>query len=383
MKRLVFEQGPIRPPSEARSLLLRVTRSCSWNQCQFCTVYKDTKFKRRTIDEVRADIDIVKEIIDEVKSFSQRTGVSGEITADVANYFLGRDGLHHSTASVIAWLYYRTNAVFLQDANNLILKADQLVPMLEYLNEKIPGITRITTYSRSQTCARKSLDELKRIRAAGLNRVHVGLETGADRVLKVMKKGVTAEGHIQGGRNVIDAGMELSEYYMPGLGGRSMWKEHSIETARVVNAINPHFVRLRTLHVRENLPLHEKVVSGDFELRTPDEIVEEIRLFIENLDGIDSYIASDHIGNMLQDVEGRLPEDKPKMLDALDRYLNLDDEQRLHYQVGRMMGQYRGVLDMAEPGIHQQVEKTLNRLRESHKGELNSRLIQIHDKLMR
>ena len=383
MKQLSFEQGPIRPPSEARSLLLRVTRSCSWNQCQFCTVYKTTKFERRTVDEVKADIDIVREIVDEATSFSQRTGLSGEITADVANYLLGRDGLHHSTASVIAWLYYGTNAVFLQDANNLILKADQLVPMLEYLNEKIPEITRITTYSRSQTCARKSLDELKRIRAAGLSRVHVGLETGADRVLKFMKKGVTAEGHIKGGRNVIDAGMELSEYYMPGLGGKEMWEEHSVETARVVNAINPHFIRLRTLHVRENLPLHEKLVSGDFELRTPDEIVEEIRLFIENLDGITSYIASDHIGNLLQDVEGRLPEDKAKMLEALDRYCNLDDEQRVHYQVGRMMGRYHGVLDMAEPGIHQQVEKTVNRLKEDYGKDLSSRLVQIHDKLMR
>jgi len=383
MRELVFEQGPIRPPSESRSLLLRVTRSCSWNQCQFCTVYKDTKFQRRSVDEVEADIDVVKEIIDEAKSFSWRTGLSGEITADVANYFLGRDGLHHSTASVIAWLYYGSNAVFLQDANNLILKADQLVPMLAYLNEKVTGIARITTYSRSQTCARKDLDELKRIRAAGLNRVHVGLETGSDRVLKYMKKGVTAEGHIRGGRNVIDAGMELSEYYMPGLGGKAMWKEHSVETARVLNAINPHFIRLRTLHVRENLPLHKKVASGDFELRTPDEIVEEIRLFIESLDGITSHVASDHIGNMLQDVEGRLPEDKPKMLEALDRYLCLDAEQRLHYQVGRMMGQYRGVPDMAKPHLHRQVEGTLDRLKASYGGRLSDRLVGIHDRLMR
>jgi radical SAM superfamily enzyme len=255
--------------------------------------------------------------------------------------------------------------------------------MLEYLGEKLPGISRITTYARSQTCARKSVDELKRIRAAGLNRVHVGLESGSDRVLKYMKKGVTAEGHIRGGRNVVDAGMELSEYYMPGLGGKEMWQNHAVETARVLNAINPHFIRLRTLHVRDNLPLYQNVACGDFTLQTPDEIVAEIKCLIERLDGITSAVVSDHIGNMLQDVAGRLPEDKQKMIDALDRYLALGAEQRLHYQVGRMMGQYQGVRDMAVPSRRRQVEKTLNRLKESYGDDLSDRLGKIHDKLMR
>jgi len=383
MNSLCFEQGPIRPPSEAYSLLLRITRNCSWNNCQFCSIYKGYKFERRSVEEVKADIDTVVEIITMVKGLSWKMGYSGQVNQEVARRLFESPGLSQSFISVVGWLYYGANSVFLQDANNLILKADDLVQMLEYLNQKIPGISRITTYSRSQTAARQPVEDLKRIRAAGLNRVHVGLESGSDQVLKIMKKGVTSEGHIKGGRNIIDAGMDLSEYYMPGLGGRGLWKEHSLETARVLNAINPHFIRLRTLHVSPVLPMYQLVESGEFELRTPDEIVEEIRIFIENLEGITSYLASDHIGNMLQDVEGHFPEDKPRMLEAIDRYLNLDDEQRLHYKVGRVMGLYAGVLDMAEPGSHQKVEETIDRLKKRHGGQVEAVLVQVHDQLMR
>jgi len=380
---LTFEQGPIRPPSEARSLLLRVTRNCSWNKCKFCSVYKEYKFERRSVDEVKTDIDTVSEIIRTIKGVSWKMGFSGTVTPQVAQYFSERAAYGFAFQSVVAWLYYGTQAVFLQDGNNLILKAENLAEMLNYLNEKVPGITRITTYSRSQTAAKKSIDELKMVREAGLNRVHIGLESGSDRVLKFMNKGVTGEGHIRGGRNIIEAGMELSEYYMPGLGGRVMWREHALETARVINAINPHFIRLRTLHVRPSIPLHEDVETGAFELRTPDETVEEIRLFIENLDGITSYVASDHIGNMLQDVEGRLPEDKQKMLDALDRYLELDTEAHLRYQIGRVMGLYAGVSDMENPVAAQQVEETLDRLKRRYNNDLDQALVQIHDQLMR
>lgn len=383
MNMLTFEQGPIRPPSEARSLLLRVTRNCSWNKCKFCSVYKGYQFERRSVEEVRADIDTVAEIIKTIKGLSWKMGFAGTVTPHVAQYFSERASYGFAFQSVAAWLYYGTQAVFLQDGNNLILKAENLAEMLNYLNEKVPGISRITTYSRSQTVSKKSVDELKMVCEAGLNRVHIGLESGSDRVLKFMNKGVTAEGHIRGGRNIIEAGMELSEYFMPGLGGRAMWKEHALETARVLNAINPHFIRLRTLHVRSSIPLYEDVESGAFELRTPDETVEEIRLFIENLEGITSYLASDHIGNMLQDVEGRFPEDKPKMLEALDRYLDLDKETRLRYQIGRVMGLYNGVGDMDNPAVSMQVEETLDRLKKRYDNDLDQALVQIHDQLMR
>ena len=189
MTMLTFEQGPIRPPSEARSLLLRVTRNCSWNKCKFCSVYKGYPFERRSVDEVKADIDTVAEIIKTIKGISWKMGFSGTVTPQVAQYCLERAGYGQAFQSVVTWLYYGTNAVFLQDANNLILKAENLAEMLNYLNEKVPGIVRITTYSRSQTAARKSVGELRMVREAGLNRVHIGLESGSDKVLVLLKRG--------------------------------------------------------------------------------------------------------------------------------------------------------------------------------------------------
>jgi radical SAM superfamily enzyme YgiQ (UPF0313 family) len=277
-KPLSFEQGPIRPPSEAHSLLLRFTRNCSWNKCLFCPVYKNRKFSRRSVDEVKADIDIAAEMIDHIKEVSWKMGASGRVTREVAQAFFNEE-LPQSHLSVVAWMYYQTGAVFLQDANNLILATDKLVQMLEYLHEKIQGITRVTSYSRSATVARKTQEELIRIREAGLNRIHIGLESGCDPVLDFMRKGVTGEVHIQAGQKIKAAGMELSEYYMPGLGGREHWKEHAIESAKVINAIDPDFIRLRTLRIPDRTDLYPKLVNGDFQMLTDDEVVEEIRLF--------------------------------------------------------------------------------------------------------
>ena len=359
---LSFEQGPIRPPSEAHSLLLRFTRNCNWNQCRFCSVYKGRTFSRRTVEEVKADIDTVAEIMEDAKAVSFKMGYAGQVNQAVAHHFFDRN-LPQSYLSVVAWMYYHTGSVFIQDANNLVLKADQLVEMLKYLHEKIPGISRVTSYARSQTAGRKTPEELAAIRQAGLDRIHVGMESGDDQTLKFMKKGVTADMHIKAGRMIREAGMELSEYYMPGLGGRERSREHAVESARVLNEVNPHFIRLRTLRVPEHIPLHEEVSKGEFHLMTDDEVIEEIRLFIDHLDGIESFVASDHMMNLLQDVEGRLPRDKAHMLETVDRYLDLDTDNRLHYRLGRRMGLYHGVADMARPDLFDRVSETMDKLR--------------------
>ncbi len=119
------------------------------------------------------------------------------------------------------------------------------------------------------------------------------------------------------------------------LGGERWWKEHAVESARVINEINPHFIRMRTLTVRPGRPLNEKILSGDFQLQSEEEIVREERLFIENLEGITSQVASDHILNLLEEVEGKLPEDKERMLQVIDEYLGLSDRDKLLYNLGR------------------------------------------------
>lgn len=347
----IFEQGPIRPPNEAMSLLLRFTRNCPWNQCLFCPVYKKSKFSLRAVDEIKQDIQTARDIADDIKALSWSLGEAGKVTDKVISHIFNSTGYSDAYRSISVWMYYGTGACFLQDADNLVMKTDDLVEALKFLREKFPEITRVTSYSRSRTIIRKSVDSLKRIREAGLDRIHVGLESGSNKVLKLMKKGVTAEQHIEAGKKVIEAGMELSEYVMPGLGGQEMWKEHAIETARVLNEINPHFIRIRSLRVPDRVPLSRLVKEGKFTLQTDDMIAKELELFIENLEGITSTITSDHIMNLLEEVEGKLPEDKEKMLDVIRRYQELPDEERLIYRVGRRGGAYRSIDDLQRDPI--------------------------------
>jgi hypothetical protein len=346
-RRLQFEQGPIRPPNEARSLLLRFTRNCPWNQCRFCPVYKGQTFALRTVAEIKTDIEAARDIADEIRGVSQQLGFKGTVTDAVIGTVLSDPTHSSSYRSVAVWMYHQTGACFLQDADNLIMRTDDLVEALTFLRKTFPEIKRVTTYSRSRTVTHKPVDALKRIRQAGLDRVHIGLESGSDAVLKLMKKGVSADQHVEAGRRLIEAGMEVSEYVMPGLGGQALWREHAVETARVLNRINPHFIRLRSLRVPARVPLHARLEDGSFRMLTDDMLAEEIRVFIENLDGITSIVASDHMMNLLEDVSGKLPGDKPKMIAAVKAYQSLPEQERLIFRVGRRGGAFRSAGDLA------------------------------------
>lgn len=343
---LSFEQGPIRPPNEAQSFLLRVTRNCPWNQCMFCPVYKKKKFSLRTVEEIKQDIQTAKDIADDIKALSWKVGSGGKVNDQAVSPIFGHSGYSDSYRSIAAWLYYGTGACFLQDADNLVMKTKDLVEVLKFLREKFPEITRVTTYSRSRTIVRKSVESLRQLQEAGLDRIHVGLESGFDPLLKFVKKGVTAAQHIEAGRKVIEAGIELSEYVMPGLGGQEMWKEHAIQTAKVLNQINPHFIRIRSLRVPSRVPLYKKLEEGSFTMQTDDMLAEETKLFVETLDGITSTVTSDHIMNLLEEVAGKLPEDKEKMLDVIKKYQELPDSERMIYRIGRRGGAYRSIEDM-------------------------------------
>ena len=344
---LDFEQGPIRPPNEARSLLLRITRNCPWNQCLFCPVYKGTKFSLRTVEEIKKDIQTARDCADDIKALSWKIGESGQITYAVINHIVSNHNYSYSYKSVAMWLYYGTGECFLQDADNFIIKTKDFVEILRFLREKFPDLKRVTTYSRSRTVSRKSLDEMKEIKQAGLDRVHIGLESGYDPLLKFIKKGVTAAQHIDAGRKVMDAGMSLSEYIMPGLGGEAMWREHATETAKVLNQINPHYIRLRSLRIPNRALLYQKLVDGEFKMLTDDQVVEEIKLFIETLDdNLTSTITSDHIMNLLEEIRGKLPDEKEHMLQVIKKYQDLPEAERLMYRIGRRGGLYSSTDDL-------------------------------------
>ncbi len=340
-----FEQGPIRPPSEADSLLIRLTRNCPWNHCTFCRVYKKRKFSLRSVENIIKDIDFLHGYIERIRQIIKPGGCSdNEVINTLYNSFEERDRVAFNAA--MNWYASGMESVFLQDANSLIMKPVDLVTVISHIKKCFPGVERITSYARSHTIARIGQEDLKRIAHAGLNRIHIGMESGSDRVLEKIRKGVTKAVHIKAGLKVKQAGMELSEYVMPGLGGIEFSIEHAMETASALNIINPDFIRLRTLAVTDGTDLSAQAARGEFEKPSDVMMAKEIRLFLESLDGIESYIKSDHILNLFETINGKLPEDKEKMIAIIDRFFELTPENRVLYQIGRRMGFFRGPEDM-------------------------------------
>jgi radical SAM superfamily enzyme YgiQ (UPF0313 family) len=369
----LFEQGPIRPPSEAQSLLLRLTRNCPWNRCEFCHTYKGQTFGLRTVEEVKKDIDAISEIVQELQALSWRVGEGGAITADLVQFVLQNPREYPDAfRNIVLWLYAGGKNVFLQDADSLVLKTVHVVEALTYLREKFPSVERITTYARSKTLSKKSVDELRSLGRAGLSRIHIGLETGYDPLLKVIQKGVTAEEHVIAGRRVKESGISLSEYVVLGLGGKKMWREHAVETAKVLNQINPDFIRVRTLYVLKTMPLYERVARKEFILLSDEEVVTEEKLLIEHLSGISSRFVSDHILNLLEEVEGNLPEEKEKMLAVIDQYLALPEEEKENFRLGRRAGIYRFLSHLENPELHNEVDKAIKRIKVETPGGIES-----------
>jgi len=343
-----FEQGPIRPPSEANSLLIRVTRNCPWNRCTFCSVYKDRRFELRRVEHVMADIDAIANVVDVILGELQE---HGQLTPDqirklAEQYFADSMPIFNIAFS---WLARGEGSVFLQDANSLIIKPDDLIAILKHLKGRFPWVTRITSYARSRSIIRISDEHMQQLTEAGLSRIHIGMESGSDEVLQKTEKGVNKAQHITAGQRVKKAGIELSEYVMPGLGGVALSDEHAWHTADALNQIDADFIRLRTLVIPPGIPLHDEYLSGQFEKCTDTQIISELHQFIGALEGITTTVKSDHFHNLLQDVEGALPQDKPRMLGILEQFLQLPPAEQSLFRLGRRLGYFQSLGDL-EPG---------------------------------
>jgi len=350
-----FEQGPIRPPSEAYSLLIRVTRNCPWNKCAFCPVYKGEKFSLRPVQHVKKDIDAVYEHVRALGSMSDSAGQVSRADLDAYVSKLS-DSDRQAFYAALNWYAAGMESVFLQDANSMIISPEEMIEILQHLRTRFPGVVRITAYARSHTVARIADDRLKAIAKAGLNRLHIGMESGSDAVLKMVQKGTTKQQHVKAGKKAVAAGIELSEYVMPGLGGRALSRSHALETADALNQINPDYIRLRTLAIPGSVPLFEDYQAGRFEKLTDVEAAEEILLFLQNLEGIASRVRSDHILNLFEDIQGTLPEDKERMTGVIEAFLAMAPHDRMLYQVGRRLGQLRSTDDLENPGVRSQLE---------------------------
>lgn len=344
-----FEIGPIRPPSEggSHSLLLRTTRNCPWARCRFCygLVYNREKFELRSVEDIKKDVDCVKAIAEGIRQVSWQLGYGGKVNSTVgATIVRSNPELNYNQCFVMVfnWLHVGARTVFLQDANSLIMRTHELLEVLHYLRQQFPTIERVTSYARAKTISKKTLEELIELHDAGLSRLHVGLESGDNEVLKLADKGVTAEEQILGGKKAKQAGFELSEYVMPGLGGQELSDQHALNTARVLNEINPDFIRMRPFVVAPPLPLYQDYEKGTFNLSSPHERLQELKILIKNLN-VTSRVCFDHFLNawfidnsrkvplFSQDYNGyKFPEKKDEVLTLIEEGLSIDESCHTH-----------------------------------------------------
>jgi radical SAM superfamily enzyme YgiQ (UPF0313 family) len=274
-----YEGVVYRPPSEAGSLIIQATLACPHNKCAFCGMYKERTFRVRPLNEVIEDLDIALE----------RYGPQ------------------------------RVRTIFLADGNTAVLPTDRLVAIGEAARARFPHLERITMYGSAKFLVKKSLEQWGRVAAAGITRIHSGLESGDAATLSAIKKGVTPEEAVVAYRHVMNAGIELSVYLMVGVAGAERWREHAMGSAHVLSEAPPTFVRLRTFVPHPGTPWHDRWREGDLTLLTAYEALQETRLLVEHLEG-PTTLLSDHVSNFL-DIRGRIPDDKPVMLAQIDEAL--------------------------------------------------------------
>jgi len=281
-----YDFPPYRPPNEANSALIRITRGCPWNRCEFCFMYRDTKFQTKPLEEVKKDVQKARHI------------------------------------------YRAAQSIFLGDSDNLVHK--ELPEIVAFIRKTFPDIRRVTAYARAKTILSRKMEFLTAVRKAGLDRLHIGLESGDPIVLEWLCKGVTPEEIIKAGLKAKEAGFEVNFYVISGAGGKKRWKEHALNSAKVLNKIEPDFIRLRSLTIKQGTPLKEKLEKGEFVITPPLERLKEVQLFVKNLDLKGCFLASDHMTNFLwagnaifyRGVAGDLPGDKKTMLKTLRKALD-------------------------------------------------------------
>ncbi|MBR2189457.1 MAG: radical SAM protein [Eubacterium sp.] len=267
-----YEGMVYRPPSEARSFILQVTIGCAHNDCTFCTMYKEKQFRIRKMDEIRADIEEV---------FS----VYGD----------------------------NIRRIFLADGDALVIPTPQLKEILGLLRARFPSAERITSYGAPHDILRKTPEELRELNEAGLEMVYMGLESGDDEVLRRVKKGATAAQIIEAGKKLKAAGIQASVTLISGLGGRERLREHAIASAQAISEMKPEYVGFLTLMVEEPAPIVDEIASGRMELLTPEEVVDEMELFLSNVDSEGTVFRANHASNYML-LKGNLNEDIPAMI---------------------------------------------------------------------
>ncbi len=356
-----FELGPIRPPSEAESLLIRITRNCPWNRCTFCGLYKDSKFSLRPVDHVLRDIDTVCFYVDAINAARKSGNRISQRELSTLSPNGGKSDLQalYAASSFVA---NNMESIFIQDGNSLIIKPDDIIRILGHIKTTFPRVKRVTSYARSHTIARISDENLSLMASAGLNRIHIGMESGSDRILKKVQKGSDKATQIVAGQKIKRAGIQLSEYFMPGLGGLALSRENAMETADALNQINPDFIRLRTLALSASAPLTEQFKKGNFDKMGEVDTARELLLWLEELSGITSTIRSDHVLNLFPEIDGVLPTDKENMMLPVRGFLYLSLDEQMIFCIGRRTHRMARFSDLNNPEARDSARKMCSEL---------------------
>ncbi|PRR80138.1 coproporphyrinogen III oxidase [Clostridium liquoris] len=273
-----YEGIVYRPPSEAYSLIIQVTIGCAHNKCSFCSMYKNKKFRIRSLKEIFHDLEEGK------------------------NY------------------YRRIDKIFLADGDALCLPTDHLKSILIKIKELFPQCNRVGIYATPKDILRKSLEDLQELRELGLGIIYMGLESGSEEILKDINKGVTQKEMIEAGKKVKKSGIPLSLTVISGIGGKDKLYNHGVETGKVISEINPDFIGLLTLMLEPGTEITDKVASGEFNLLTPEEVMLETKVLLQNTEVTNCIFRSNHASNYVS-LKGTLPFDKDKLIHTIDEIL--------------------------------------------------------------
>ncbi|WP_394242905.1 B12-binding domain-containing radical SAM protein [Vibrio astriarenae] len=321
MQHLDFQQGPIRPPSEANSLLIRTTQGCPWNKCSFCTLFKGMDFSIRPVEEIKKDIWAAKA------------------------FYKGR----------------QFETCFLQDGDSFAMETADLLEVLKTLKEAFPDLKQISSYGRAQTMSKKTAEEMKAICDAGLNMLYCGMESGSIDVLKKMKKGITPKSILKSAQHAKQAGMKMMTFIILGLGGKELSDSHVRETADLLNQIDPEEIRVLSLAVKPGTELDDMVQNGSFTPLSEVEMVQEQQALIEQLNGINSKFGNFHSINLLMEINGQLPADKSQFLSTIERFLSLPIEKQYNFILGRRIHYYNTMDDMHNQLYFDTVQRELEK----------------------
>jgi len=273
---LNYAEPVYRPPSEAESLIFQVTLGCSFNQCSFCDMYRNKEYSEKTWDEAKAEIDLMAKQLPD------------------------------------------TTRIFLADGDALNISAEYMVQIVEYLYNSFPKLERVSCYAMPMNLLKKTPEELKKMREAGLKMLYLGIESGSDIILKKITKGATAETIIKACRKAIETGFTLSCIIILGLGGKTHSKEHIKETARVVSASSPHYLGTLTLILETGVKQEFLTKFGEeFHPINDEEALIELHDLVEQIDVKEKMLFRANHGSNAYNIAGTFPDEKNAMLEKI------------------------------------------------------------------